>query len=86
LAGGCNAATAWRVPVASTSTSKLLLVVLVLGCWRCPRHADCQCCAGLAMLLLVVMALECWCCPRQAGHQGCTVVAMLLLVVTVLGC
>jgi hypothetical protein len=81
LAGGCNAATAWRVPVASTSTSKLLLVVLVLGCWRCPRHADRQCCAGLAMLLLVVMALECWCCPHRDDRQCCTVLAMLLLVV-----
>jgi hypothetical protein len=35
----------------------LLLVVMVLECWCCPRHADRQCCIVLAMLLLVVMGL-----------------------------
>jgi hypothetical protein len=37
----------------------LLLVAMVLVCWGCPRHADCQCCAVLAMLLLVTMVLVC---------------------------
>jgi hypothetical protein len=37
----------------------LLLVVMVLVCWCCPRHADRECCAVLAMLLRVVMVLEC---------------------------
>jgi hypothetical protein len=31
----------------------------VLECWCCPRHADRECCAVLAMLLLVTMVLEC---------------------------
>jgi hypothetical protein len=37
----------------------LLTVVMVLECWRCPRHADRECCAVLAMLLLVLMVLAC---------------------------
>ena len=37
----------------------LLLVVMVLVCWYCPRHADRECCAVLAMLLLVTMVLVC---------------------------
>jgi hypothetical protein len=35
----------------------LLLVTMVLVRWCCPRHADHECCAVLAMLLLVVMVL-----------------------------
>jgi hypothetical protein len=35
----------------------LLLKVMVLECWCCPRHADRQGCAVAAMLLLVVMVL-----------------------------
>ena len=37
----------------------LLLKVMVLECWCCPRHADRECCAMLAMLLLVTMVLVC---------------------------
>jgi hypothetical protein len=37
----------------------LLLVTMVLECWCCPRDADRECCAGLAMLLLVTMVLVC---------------------------
>jgi hypothetical protein len=55
----------------------LLRVVMVLVCGCCPRHADRECCAVLAMLLLVVMVLVCWCCPRHADHECCAVWAML---------
>jgi hypothetical protein len=37
----------------------LLPVTMVRTFWCCPRHADCECCAVLAMLLLVVMVLVC---------------------------
>jgi hypothetical protein len=37
----------------------LLLVMMVLECWCCHRHADRECCTVLAMLLLVAMVLEC---------------------------
>jgi hypothetical protein len=37
----------------------LLLVMMVLACWGCPRYADRECCAVLAMLLLVTMVLGC---------------------------
>jgi hypothetical protein len=48
--------------------------VLMLECWGCPRHADHECCAVLAMLLLlVVMVLECWRCPRHAERECCAV-------------
>ena len=37
----------------------LLLETMGLVCWYCPRHADRECCAVLAMLLLVMMVLVC---------------------------
>jgi hypothetical protein len=37
----------------------LLLVTMVLVCLCCPRHADRECRAVLAMLLLVTMVLVC---------------------------
>ena len=37
----------------------LLLMAMVLECWSCPRHADRQGCAVLAMLLLVMMVPVC---------------------------
>jgi hypothetical protein len=37
----------------------LLLLVMVLECWCCPRHVDCQCCTVLATLRLVMMVLVC---------------------------
>jgi hypothetical protein len=38
----------------------LLLVVMELECWYCPRQADHQGCVRLAVLLLVVMGLGGW--------------------------
>jgi len=32
---------------------------MVLECWCCPRHADRECCAVLAMQLLVTMVQTC---------------------------
>jgi hypothetical protein len=43
---------------------------MVLVRWCCPRHADRQCCAVLAMLLLVMMVLVRWCRPRHADRAG----------------
>jgi hypothetical protein len=37
----------------------LLPVVMVLGCWYCPRQADREFCPGSAMPLVVVMVLVC---------------------------
>jgi hypothetical protein len=37
----------------------LLLVMMVLECWCCPRHADRQRCAVLAVILLVMIVLVC---------------------------
>jgi len=56
----------------------------VLECWCCPRHADRECGAVLAMLLLVTTVLECWCCPRHADRECCAMLAMLLLVTMVM--
>jgi hypothetical protein len=62
----------------------LLLKVMELVCWCCPRHADRQSGAGLVMLL-VVMVLECGGRSRHADRESCTVPAMLLKEVLVLG-
>jgi hypothetical protein len=67
----------------------LLLVIKVLVCWCCPRHADRQCCVVLAMLLRMVMMLGCWCCTTRHADRGCCAglaMLLLLLVMKVLWC